>query len=91
MSDIRIAAELEAARPTIERLLRLAFEQLDALTPDAEIRRRLYACLISRAANTAEERLPGSDAVREAIAEIFAVFHQQPGQGLFCRQERCMS
>ncbi len=91
MSDFRVAAAMEAARPVIERLLRTAFEQLDTLTPDVEIRRRFYACLISRAAYAAEERLPGSDAVGEAIAEIFAIFHPQPGNGLLGRQERCMS
>lgn len=74
MSDIRVAAAMEAARPTIERLLRATFEQLDALTPDAEIRRNLYAGLISRAAGAAEERVPGSKAVREVIAELFRVF-----------------
>ncbi len=92
MSDIRIAAAMEAARPTIERLLRAAFEHLDALTPDVEIRRRLYASLISHAAGNAEERLPGGNVLRETIAELFRSFHPQPAAiGLFGQPERCMS
>lgn len=91
MSDIRVAAAIEAARPAIERFLRVAFEQLDALAPDVETRRHLYASLISRAASAAEERLPGSDAVRDVIAELFKIFHPQPGSGQFCRKEPCMT
>ena len=90
MSDIRVAAAFEAARPVIERVLRSAFEQLDALTPDVAIRRNLYALLIARAVTSAEERLPESKAVREAIAELFRAFHAQPAEdGTFDQQEVC--
>lgn len=92
MSDIRVAAALEAARPTIERLLRATFEQLDALTPDVEVRRQLYAGLISRAAGKAEERLPGSIAIREAVAELVGAFHPRPADGgSFGHGEPCTS
>ncbi|WP_156397212.1 MULTISPECIES: hypothetical protein [unclassified Sphingomonas] len=92
MSDIRAAATMEAARPAIERLLRAAFEQLDALTPDVEIRRNLYAELIATAAASAEERLPGNKAVRETIAELFRAFHAHPADDGACtRQEPCLS